>query len=172
MNNIVSIDMIKSIAEAWVPLPKASSALPPYQGSIRPSLVLKQSPQPETAEGIAKLKNALEYLDPSSTRGNGKIFEMDGKPAESYWLGVVWAIASLGWPSGEHIAREWSKQSDLYTDEGFEAAWEGYDPNHANPIGIGSLYKRAMENGWDALKNNSTATTPTPLSLPRNFVFQ
>jgi hypothetical protein len=66
-----------------------------------------------------------------------------------YWLAVVWAIASLGWLSGKSIAKDWSKQcAHRYTEEGFEKAWSDFKPSHPNPIGIGSLYKRAMELGW------------------------
>ena len=105
----------------------------------------------ETPAEIAKLKEALKHLPSSARRGHGSFFTMDGAPEPDYWLAGVWAIASLQWASGNDIARQWSKQCpELYTDEGFDKAWAGYKPTHAKPIGIGSLYKRAIHMGWQS----------------------
>ncbi len=105
----------------------------------------------ETPAEIAKLKDALKHLPSSVRRGHGSFFTMDGAPEPDYWLAGVWAIASLQWASGNAIARQWSKQCpELYTDEGFDKAWAGYKPTHAKPIGIGSLYKRAIQMGWQS----------------------
>jgi hypothetical protein len=68
----------------------------------------------------------------------------------------VWAIASLGWVAGKDIAKNWSMQSTRYTDVGFEKAWKDFKPNHPNPIGVGSLYKRAMELGWQQTQQPPT----------------
>jgi hypothetical protein len=103
----------------------------------------------ETAFEIEKLKSALSYLSPDVDRGLGKFYTAAGLPAKDYWLAVIWSIASLDWASGKGIAKNWSKQSTIrYTDEGFEKDWSDFDPNHPSPIGIGSLFKRAMELGW------------------------
>jgi len=111
----------------------------------------------ETPFEIEKLKSALVFLSPDVDRGHGKFYTAAGLPAKDYWLAVVWAIASLGWVSGKPIARNWSKQcAHRYTEEGFEKAWNDFDPNHPNPIGIGSLYKRAIELGWQQTQQ------PTP----------
>lgn len=105
----------------------------------------------ETPAEIAKLKDALKHLPSSVRRGHGSFFTMDGAPEPNYWLAGVWAIASLQWACGNDIARQWSKQCpELYTDDGFEKAWTAYKPTHANPIGIGSLYKRAIQMGWQS----------------------
>ena len=96
---------------------------------------------PETLEEITKLKAALECLSPDMLRGDGSINLED--PDGPNWLGCIWAIASLNWDSGQGIAEQWSMKSDRYTEDGFEAAWKAYNPNHPNPIGIGSLYKLA-----------------------------
>ena len=115
---------------------------------------------PEVPEQIAKLKSALAVLSPDALRGQGKLYEPgDTSVSEDYWLLVIWAIASLGWICGEEIAREWSKQSNRYTDDGFEQAWNGFDPSNPKRIGIGSLYKLAKEHGW---KPPITATLLAP----------
>lgn len=100
---------------------------------------------------IEKLKDALAYLPSSVRRGHGSFFTLDGYPEPEYWLAAVWAVASLQWPCGKDIARQWSKECpERYTDDGFEKAWTSYKPTHANPIGIGSLYKRAIQMGWQS----------------------
>ena len=109
----------------------------------------------ETQTEIDKLKSALKFLSPDTSRGHGSFFDSSGQPEADNWLAGVWAIASLGWVCGKEIANEWSQQSARYTDYGFDSAWSGYKHNHPNPVGIGSLYKRAMQLGWQG--------TPTSL---------
>jgi hypothetical protein len=130
-----------------------SLSLPAFPSPLMPVLMRK----PESSEDVAKLTNALRYLSADTCRGQGSFYEHTGEPAADNWLAVVWAIASLGWVAGKDIAKNWSKQStDRYTDDGFEKAWNDFKPNHPNPIGIGSLYKRAMELGWQQIPQ------PTP----------
>lgn len=107
-----------------------------------------QSPAESNAE-IEKLNNALSFLSSDVERGSGQFYTLNGNPKPDYWLAGIWAIASLNWPSGKDIARKWSEQSNKFTDDGFEKAWNSYNPAHANGIGIGSLYKRAKELGWN-----------------------
>lgn len=117
---------------------------PPHVRPLSPAVI-------ETPQEIGKLNSALAYLTPDALRGQGKLYEPgEFTPSNDYWLLVVWAIASLGWTSGKDIAREWSKRSTRYSDEGFEKAWSDYRPSHATPTGIGSLYKLAMSHGWQA----------------------
>ena len=106
-----------------------------------------QSPAESPAE-IGKLNGALALLSSDVSYGTGRFYDSNGNPELHYWLAGMWAIASLNWPSGKDIARNWSKQSGRYTDDGFEKAWNSYNPAHTNGIGIGSLYKRAKELGW------------------------
>ena len=96
---------------------------------------------------VRRLKSALAFISPDVPRGKGKIIDEDGI-ADAYWAGVVWAIAGLGWASSESIARSWSKQSKRYSDEGFKAVWEAYNPKHDNPVGIGSVFDLAKMFGW------------------------
>lgn len=143
------------------------------QNKQTPSFRLPAFPSPlmqvmmgkeETPEEVAKLKDALRYLSPDTCRGFGSFYEHSGEPATDYWLAAVWAVASLGWVSGKDIIKNWSKQStNRYTEDGFEKAWSDFKPNHPNPIGIGSLYKRAMELGWQQNQQ------PTPASAVSNY---
>lgn len=96
---------------------------------------------------VRRLKSALAFISPDVPRGKGKIIDEDGI-ADAYWAGVVWAIAGLGWASSQSIARSWSKQSKRYSDEGFKAVWEAYNPKHDNPVGIGSVFDLAKMFGW------------------------
>lgn len=119
---------------------------------------LSGTPQESPAE-VAKLESALVYLNPDTDRGHGSFFDGNGHPESDIWLAGVWAIASLGWKSGKNktIAKNWSQQCPArYTDQGFEDAWNGYNPNHPRTIGIGSLYKYAMQIGW---QNSATSTS-------------
>jgi hypothetical protein len=121
-----------------------------------------QSPAESPIE-IDNLYGALALLSSDVSYGTGRFYDSSGNPEPDYWLAGIWAIASLNWPSGKDIARNWSKQSSRYTDDGFEKAWKSYNPSHANGIGIGSLYKRAIELGW----NHTISESTTSVSVKR-----
>ena len=150
-----------------VQLPPAPPAQP--DTTDRLTLRLAGVPQESPAE-VAKLKGALSFLTPDSGRGHGSFFDTSGHPESDYWLAAIWAIASLAWVSGKDIAKSWSEQcSDRYTEEGFEKAWNDFKPNHPNPIGIGSLYKRAMQLGWQkAQPTEPTSATGLYMLLSGN----
>jgi putative DNA primase/helicase len=115
---------------------------------------------PETPEEIAKIKSALAVLSSDVPRGNGKLYTPGSyEPTADYWLLVIWSIASLGWKSGKTLAREWSANSQRYSDEGFEAAWHAYDYSAQNPIRIGSLFKLAKHHGWQPLLSSLPDTS-------------
>ena len=104
---------------------------------------------PETDENAGKLKHALSYISSNVPHGKGEIIDDHGDFVDGYWLAIVWAIASLGWDSGEQVARDWSATSDRYTDEGFNAAWYAYyDKQEGGSITVNSLFRLAMEFGW------------------------
>jgi len=107
-----------------------------------------QSPAESEGE-MVKLTSALTFLSSDIGYGSGRFYDSSGNPETDYWLASIWALASLNWLSGKDIARSWSKQSARYTEDGLEKAWNSYNPAHPNAIGIGSLYKRAMEMGWN-----------------------
>lgn len=138
-----------------VPPPQVLKATP---GQLTQSL---SGPPEESPAEIAKLESALVYLSPDTDRGHGSFFDGNGHPESDIWLAGVWAIASLGWKSGKNktIAKNWSQQCPArYTDQGFEDAWNGYNPNHPRHIGIGSLYKYAVQLGW---KHQAINAVPT-----------
>ena len=147
MNND-GIELIKrtiaDLESKRVQLPPASSAPPPNLTTQS----LTGTPL-ESAVEIAKLQSALVYINPDTGRGHGSFFTGNGYPESDIWLAGIWAVASLGWKSGKGIVKNWSQQCPArYTDQGFEDAWNGYNPNHPRHIGIGSLYKFAMQMGW------------------------
>ena len=123
-----------------------------------------QSPAESPTE-IGKLNSALSFLSNDTEYGDGKFYTTSGDASQNYWLAAIWAIASLNWPSGKEIARSWSQQSQRYTEDGFEKAWGSYNPTHEKALGIGSLYKRAKELGWNqsvALTQSNANNLPQP----------
>jgi hypothetical protein len=147
MKNDVTLEMLQQLNnelhfELYLPATTVNTGLikhPPLNENVT------EYTTPETPSEIEKLKNALSILSADVDRGQGKFYTQSGQPTSDYWLAVVWAIASLGWASGKEIAREWSMLApSRYTEDGFDKAWSDYKANHPNPIGIGSLYKRAM----------------------------
>ena len=152
MKTDITLEMLARLnAELDQPYPPKVEVQTPH---AEPSQLMKNllgnSPSESPAE-IVKLKSALTLLPSSVGRGNGSFYDAAGQPVANYWQAAVWAIAGLGWACGEDIARDWSKQCPgKYTDAGFEKAWGDYKPTHPNPVGIGSLYKRAMELGWQS----------------------
>jgi hypothetical protein len=120
---------------------------------------------PEVPEEISKLKSALSVLSSDVPRGQGKLYESgESVPSEDYWLLVIWAVRSLNWICGEEIAREWSIQSGRYTEEGFEQAWNSFDPDKPYKVGVGSLYKLAQAHGWTAPVTETVPATPIAAS--------
>lgn len=159
MNNDLTLELLRhvtdqleaGVAQKTKPAPSAPalpSGLPPNRW---------KSTSAESPMEVAKLNGALKFLSADVPRGNGSFYDTASQPKDDYWLAVVWCIASLGWVSGEGIARDWSKLSSRYTDEGFDAAWNGYRADHHKAIGIGSLYKRAKELGWQSAQATLTA---------------
>lgn len=128
---------------------------------IQPNQVMKNilgSLPSETPTEIEKLKSALSFLSPDVERGIGSFYDGTGQPVPDYWLAGIWAIAGLGWSCGKAIARDWSMQcTKRYDDAGFEKAWSDYKPDHRNPVGIGSLYKRALQAGWQSQATAASA---------------
>jgi hypothetical protein len=153
----MSSEAVELIRRTIADLASQNKQAPPIRLPAFPSPLMQVLVgKPESPEEVAKLTNALCYLSADTCRGHGSFYDHSGQPAADNWLAAVWAIASLGWVAGKDIAKNWSMQSSRYTDAGFEKAWSDFKPNHPNPIGIGSLYKRAMELGWQQTQQ------PTP----------
>ena len=148
MNND-GLELIKRTLVALAPTEKLESST--FGQSVNRPNTLTRSLMGtnESPEAVANLQDALLFLSSNVKRGLGSFYLPDGKPDPNYWLATVWAIKSLNWEGGESIARQWSMQSiKRYSHDGFDEAWKGFKHDHPNPIGIGSLYKRAMELGW------------------------
>lgn len=110
---------------------------------------------------VSQLKEALQYLSSDVGRGTGAFYDSSGNPEQDYWIAAIWAAASLGCPLAKEVARDWSKLcTERYDEHGFEVAWNSYKPTHSNPIGIGSLFKRAKELGW--IPSDSAQVTAPP----------
>jgi hypothetical protein len=154
MKNEVTLEMLQRLcAELSASRPSTprvsggSAPVPTFKSGL--AISLGGLGTPETPIEIDRLKSALAVMTADVPRGAGKLYDPDGNVSEQSWLIVIWGIASLKWRCGKEIAREWSRQSERYTDEGFEKAWSGYNPNHANPIRIGSLYELAKSRGYN-----------------------
>ena len=128
------------------------SRVNPLNTPCTKKVVQKQSQSmdfPETDENVGKLKDALSNISSDVPRGGGKTIGDNGDVVDDYWLAMVWAIASLDWPTGERIARDWSKTSDRYTDEGFDEAWHAYDHvEEGGGVTVNSLFRLALTFGW------------------------
>lgn len=164
----VTLSLIKSTSQKLQAIkPKISivGAKPSSTGLSALTLAGKMPP-PETREEIDKLQSALDFLSPDVGRGHGSFYDSRGLPENDYWLAVVWAIASLNWSCGESITRSWSQQSNRYTEDGFYQALSSYQPNHPHAIGIGSLYKKAIDLGWQAVNSQPQLVIPNPPSDP------
>lgn len=152
MKRDVTPEMLAKLIAELSPTIKPAAAI--QVGHAQPSQLMKNllgNFPSETPTEIAKLKSALTVLTPSVGRGAGSFYDGAGQPVADYWQAAIWAIAGLGWSCGKDIARNWSKGCpEKYDDAGFEKAWNDYKLEHPNPVGIGSLYKRAMDAGWES----------------------
>ena len=162
MNEVtqVMIDQLNlELASSLVTTP-ASGSLPSAHQAVNQSILgnLLHPATPETPQAIARLASILSFLSSDVPRGNGKFFDVNGTPVKDYWLGVVWAVAATGWPQGKDMVRAWSRQSPRYDAQGFEKAWNDFDPMHPNPVGMGSLIMFAKAKGW-----TETVSTGAPL---------
>lgn len=170
MKSNVTAEMLEKVNEELASLKKPKVSLQqipttPLANMHHTQAQSAHATVPELPEQIARLKSALSVLSSDVPRGQGKLYEAgESVPSENYWLLVIWAIRSLNWIYGEEIAREWSIQSSRYTDEGFQQAWNGFDPNKPDKVGIGSLYKLAKAHGWIASVTETVPATPIAAS--------
>jgi hypothetical protein len=152
MNEVTQamIDQLNLELASSVVTTPAGGSLPSAHKAVNQSILgnLLHPATPETPQAIARLASILSSLSPDVPRGNGKFFETNGTLVKDYWLGVVWAVAATGWPQGKDMVRTWSQQSLRYDPQGFEKAWNDFDPTHASPVGMGSLIMFAKAKGW------------------------
>ena len=118
---------------------------------------------------IETLQKIIDRVSPDVSRGSGGIDVTN--PNADNWLGIVWAMASLG-DRAKEIAREWSMRSPRYTEDGFESAWKSYDPSRKNAITFGSLLKLVQNLTPSAIQFKSGDTNICGFNSPRRFHFQ
>lgn len=147
-----------------------SPAMLPASGIRKPltplALSLKTNAlPPESPEEVHLLRDALSVVSSDVGRGNGTIFDEKGVLCRDYWLGGIWAIASLNWSCGEELAKAWSEPSPRYDAQGFATAWNSYDPTPPNPVSIRSLYALARSLGWQGAVAKAPVSITTPYKL-------
>ncbi|MGI9458629.1 MAG: phage/plasmid primase, P4 family [Pirellulales bacterium] len=95
---------------------------------------------------VVKLQRALEKIPADSSRGLGKIDLDQANPCD-YWLGVLWALHSTGWPQARQIALDWSMSApDKYIEDEWDDLWNTYDPSKQGTYGgitVASIYALA-----------------------------
>ena len=101
--------------------------------AARPMTKLGASLQPaaldDTPNNLAKITKTLFKISPDCDRDD--------------WLPIVWSVLSTGLTGAEELARDWSIQSDRYTETDFHNLIRDYDPSVAGrggQISIGTLY--------------------------------
>ena len=83
----------------------------------------------DTPNNLAKITKTLFKISPDCDRDD--------------WLPIVWSVLSTGLTGAEELARDWSIQSDRYTETDFNNLIRDYDPSVAGrggQISIGTLY--------------------------------
>ncbi len=113
-----------------------------------PNLIVEretEGPSHEASpEDAALVQQALEHV------GN--------EPRED-WIRIGMALCSSGIPDAREIWNEWSRSQDYgnYSEDAQEQAWESFDPEASQGIGIGSILHMAREQGWHRPRECSSA---------------
>ena len=104
--------------------------------AARPMTKLGASLQPaaldDTPNNLAKITKTLFKISPDCDRDE--------------WLLIVWSVLSTGLTGAEELARDWSIQSDRYTETDFNNLIRDYDPcveGQGGKISVGTLYHYA-----------------------------
>lgn len=106
--------------------------------------------EPETADSIARIKSALDAIDPDIGR--------------STWRNICWSVMATGWQCAEEVAREWSEKGDKYSAEEFDKVIGSF--KRGGGIGVGTLIHHAQENGWsDPLHHDRPAEITRPIKV-------
>ena len=86
--------------------------------------------EPETPEGLARLRSALEVLDADMPYDR--------------WRDAVWACCATGWPSGIEAARDWSQAGAKWDAAAFEQVVADYR-HKPDGVGLGTLFHMAAK---------------------------
>jgi putative DNA primase/helicase len=94
----------------------------------------------ETEEEIARVKSALEAMDP----------EVEDYSYEE-WRNVLFALKWTQWSCAEELAREWSERSDKYDAKNFRTVWKGAQKRQrGREHTLATVFHMAKSRGWDA----------------------
>ena len=86
----------------------------------------------DTPNNLAKVTKLLFKISPDCDRHD--------------WFPIVWSVLSTGLTGAEELARDWSIQSDRYTETDFTNLIRDYDPSvegQGGKISVGTLYHYA-----------------------------
>lgn len=105
-------------------------------------------PPEETESEVERVRSALEAIS--------------GDIASTYdydqWRNVLFALKWTRWECAESLARTWSESSDKHVTKEFNVVWRGAQKrDRGREITLGTVFKLAKDNGWDASRNVSEA---------------
>lgn len=105
---------------------------------LPPSVSRPLSQIPETPENIQIVRAMLAAIPASVER--------------KFWRPAVWGIASLGWATGEQLARDWSMTSPPdWKPTDFAKVWSDFNPNRPDAVQFASLERLARTHGYSGL---------------------
>lgn len=121
---------------------------PPARFPARPDAATWRNPTEAANDNLSNLADALNYISPDAGRGSGSIIGPDRQPVDDYWFGVILAARRDLGPGAEGLLRAWSQASPRYDEAGFSKDWAAFDPEHLNPVTLGSVFALARAKGW------------------------
>jgi putative DNA primase/helicase len=113
------------------------------------------APDPETAENVERLRDALTVLDADMLYPK--------------WLAVLMAIRSTGWACAEYLARAWSEGGEKYTYAAFDTVWNSVE--QAGGITLGTLFGMAKAAGWEDPRHARLSSVLSPGAADEGDVF-
>lgn len=121
-----------------------------------------------TAAATTDPDDALGELDPPEEteaeveRVRSALKAIEGDVASTYdydqWRNVLFALKWTRWECAESLARTWSESSDKHVTKEFNVVWRGAQKrDRGREITLGSVFKLAKDQGWDASRSISEA---------------
>lgn len=121
-----------------------------------------------TAAATTDPDDALGELEPPEEtereveRVRAALKAIEGDVASTYdydqWRNVLFALKWTRWDCAESLARTWSESSDKHVTKEFNVVWRGAQKrDRGREITLGSVFKLAKDQGWDASRTISEA---------------
>lgn len=130
-------------AAGWERLGNGSQAQKTPEAASDSDAMAEIPPPDETPSEVARVKSALDAIDPSK-------LDYDG------WFAIVAALKWTRWACAEQLAHEWSEKSDKHTDEHFYRTWKGAQKrNRGREFTLGTVFHNAKEAGWEHVKETT-----------------